>query len=179
MLSGVVQTRMWLVKVFNTVILMKLRDFRRLGLMLLIFCRWRQTRLLVSWVLLSHGWRTRCPTRSVRWLARWPRPHPCRPLLPPPPPLCPRLASPHPRRPSSVLMMWSYLPSSRSRTGKLLVRTDSCLISGCVAQDGLYWTILWDSLWCSYRGVENTVWLVWRQLEELVFGHWDLTETQS
>lgn len=81
--------------------------------------RWRQTRLLVGWVRLSHGWRTRCPTRSVRWLARWRHPHPCRPLPPPLPPhhfLRPPCHHPHPL--SSALMMWSCSLSLRSRIGK-------------------------------------------------------------
>ena len=80
-------------------------------------CRWRQTRLQESWVLHSHGSRTRCRTRSVRWLARWPRPRPCRPPPPPPPPPCPPPLSPHPPPPNSAPMRWSYSPSLRSRTG--------------------------------------------------------------
>lgn len=84
-----------------------------------VLCRWQQIRWQESWVLLSHGWRTLCRSRSVRWLARWPRPHLCRPPLPPPPPhLCPRLPSHRPRLHCSVLTMRSCLQSSRNKTGK-------------------------------------------------------------
>lgn len=83
-----------------------------------ILHRWRQTRLLVGWVRLSHGWRTRCPTRSVRWLARWRHPRPCRPLPPLPPHLFLRPSWHYPRLRSSALMMWSCSLSLRSRIGK-------------------------------------------------------------
>lgn len=82
--------------------------------------RWRQTRLLVGWVRLSHGWRTQCPTRSVRWLARWRHPHPCRPLPPPPPRLSLHPPCRRPRPPSSAPTMWSCSLNWRSRIGKLV-----------------------------------------------------------
>lgn len=84
----------------------------------MLVCRWRQTGLLESWVLLSHGWRTRSPSPSVRWLARWPRPHLYRPPPLPPPRLCPRPPSRRPRRRSLAQTMWSCSPSSRSKTGQ-------------------------------------------------------------
>lgn len=80
--------------------------------------RWRQTRFLAGWVRLSHGWRTRCPTRSVRWLTRWRHPHPCRPLPPLPPHRFLRPPCHHPRPLSSAQMMWNCSLSLRSRIGK-------------------------------------------------------------